>query len=111
MDEATELMAEAAGGVADEAPVAAAEDRSPELLARLREAWLAADTAVPATLVHGETLEELEASFAAAKEVAARAREEVRREAAMAVPAGAPGRRSTTPGTPLEKIRSGLVRL
>jgi hypothetical protein len=114
MDEATqatELMAEAAGGVAPEAPADPVEDPSAALLARLREAWLAADPSVPATLVHGETLDELEVSFAAAKDVAARAREEARREAALAVPAGAPGRLPAAPATPLEKIRAGLVRL
>ena len=111
MDEVTELMAEAAGGVAEDPAIEAVEEPSALLLARLREAWLAADPAVPASLVRGETLQELEASFAAAKEVAARAREEARREAALAVPAGAPGRRPSAPATPLEKIRAGLVRL
>jgi len=103
------LMEEAAGGPppAGDEPV---RDETPRLLARLREVWLANDPAIPAEMVTGDTLEELEASLAAARELAGRVREQVRRESAMAVPAGAPGRLPAAPATPLEKIRAGLVR-
>jgi hypothetical protein len=61
-------------------------------------------------MLAGETVEELEASFEAARETLGRMRETVRREQALPVGAGAPGRHTAGPLTPLEKIRDGLGR-
>lgn len=87
----------------------AAENQA--LLARLREVLLATAPSIDPGLVHGETLAEVEASFAAARETVARVREAVRREEAAAIPAGAPGRAVLAPSSPFEKIRAGLGRL
>lgn len=80
-----------------------------ELLQRVRAALLASDPDVEPGLVAGETLEEIEASFAAAREFVARLRQRVEARATV-IPAGAPGR--TPPGavTAFEKIRAGLRR-
>lgn len=80
-----------------------------ELLERVRAALLASDPDVEPGLVAGETLEEIETSFAAAREFVARVRQRVEARAAV-IPAGAPGR--TPPGatTAFEKIRAGLRR-
>lgn len=87
-----------------------ANERERALLARLRAALLQSEPAIPGALVHGESLEELEASFAAAREALQRVREEVVREQ-RAIPAGAPGRVAVPLTTPLAKIRAGLDRL
>jgi len=84
------------------------------LSTRLREVLLATDAAIAPELVTGETVAEIEASYAAAKALADRVRESVRRESlaagASAVPVGAPGRSQTRPLNALEKIRAGLSR-
>jgi molybdopterin converting factor small subunit len=90
---------------------APALDAAPRLLARLREALLASEPGIEPGLVAGDTLEELEASFAAARELLQRMRDAVRQESAAAVPAGAPGRHVASPASPFEKIRAGLGRL
>lgn len=89
---------------------ASLRDENAALLARLREALAATDPALDPALLAGDTLAEVERSYEAAREVLTRMREAVRRETAS-VPAGAPGRAVTLPGTPLEKIRAGLARL
>jgi len=78
------------------------------LLERLRAAMLASEPAVDPVLVTGETLDELEASFAAARELVARIRDAARQEEPAPVPAGAPGRARLQPRNAFEKIRSGL---
>lgn len=79
------------------------------LLERYRLALLATEPAIPAELVAGESAEEIEASFAAAKELAERVRRGVRAEDARRVPAGAPGRAGGGPLSAFEKIRAGLA--
>jgi len=78
-------------------------------LDRYRDAVLAAEPALPGELVHGDTLEELDASIAAAREVVAGVRERLA-ASERGFPAGAPPRSTrTTPGlTATEKIRAGL---
>ncbi len=94
----------------DEA-LAGAREAHARAIARLREALAAAEPALDPALLTGETVEELEASYAAAKEVLARIREAVRREAAAAIPAGTalrqPGQSAMSA---IEKIRAGLAR-
>lgn len=77
-------------------------------LARLREALIASDPAIDPAMVAGDSLEEIEGSFAAARAMAERIREAVRREQATGIPAGSGGRAGALPATPFEKIRSGL---
>ncbi len=78
-------------------------------LARLREALLASEPALDPGLVGGETLEQIESSFAAATAMAARLREALRREGAAQIPAGAGSRSPAGPRSPFEKIRAGLA--
>lgn len=80
-----------------------------QLLTRYREVLLASDVGVDPSLVKGETLAEIDTSFAAAREVADRARQAVG-PGMRHVSAGAPGRRNIGPATPFEKIRDGLAR-
>jgi len=84
------------------------EERERAALGRLRQALLASDPAIEPELVTGETLEEVERSFAAAKAVADRIRENIRREQAAAVPAGGAARSARVPQSAIEKIRAGL---
>lgn len=94
-----------------EALVAANEAARRALAGRLRESFLASDPALDPEMVQGETLDELEASFASAQAVVAKVREAVRREQVQRVPIGAPGRTRSGPSSPLEKIRLGLAGL
>ena len=75
-----------------------------------REARLAETDAVSGSLLAGEPVDAVEASFAAAAALVERVREQVRRESAASVPAGAPPRAAATPRTAIEKIREGLSR-
>ena len=84
--------------------------RQQALLARLRDAILASDPALPSGLVHGATLEELEANTALARAAVTRIRAALAAEA-PAVPAGAPGRAAPVAASPWEKIRAGIARL
>jgi hypothetical protein len=97
-----------AGGEEDPQLLARSESEQ-ELLRRYREVLLAADTGVDPSLVKGETLAEIDASFAAARDVADRARGSMGPGITRVSP-GSPGRRSTGPATPFEKIRDGLAR-
>jgi len=78
------------------------------LLERLREALLASEPALDRSMVTGDSLDEIEASFAAAKGTLANVRQAVRREQAAAVPAGAIGRATVEPKSAFAKIRDGL---
>jgi hypothetical protein len=79
-------------------------------LDRLRQALLATDPAIDPEMVTGDTLEAVEASFAAARATIERIREALRQErAATTIPTGAPGRHTPSPKTALEKIRAGLA--
>lgn len=77
-------------------------------LARLREALAASEPAIDPGLVTGETLDEVERSFAAAKLMAERVREAVRREQASTIPAGSAARGPVETKSAFEKIRVGL---
>jgi hypothetical protein len=87
-------------------PAPAADERPhgdhARALARLREALAATVDGLDPALIHGDTLAEVEASFAALQALA---------RPAPHVPTGAPGRISANPATPFEKIRDGLGRL
>ncbi len=99
------------GAAADlRAELDASAARQAALLARLREAVLAAEPALPPELVHGATLEELEANAEAARAAVRHVRAAVASEAPP-VPAGAPGRVAPQPLSPWEKIRAGMARL
>ncbi len=89
----------------------ASEAAARDAVGRLRAALLAADPDVAPEMVSGETAAEVESSFAVAREVMTRLREKARRDAAVAVPAGAPGRATRAPASALEKIRAGLGRM
>ena len=82
-------------------------------VARYREALLASDAALPPDLVAGETLEELDASVAAARQAVALIRERVAAEAREhphGFPVGAPARtpHPTHTMSSAEKIAAGL---
>jgi hypothetical protein len=81
------------------------------LASRLREALAASEPGIDLALITGDSVEAIEASFAAARETVGRVREALRRETAPAIPAGAPPRSLTAPLTPLDKIRAGLGRI
>lgn len=81
--------------------------------ARYRETALAAAPEIPADLVSGETLEEVDASLEAARRTVARVRDHLESRAqAERVPAGAPERQGAelTRLSPADKIRLGLQR-
>lgn len=84
-------------------------EREQRLLARLREALLASEPALDRSMVTGDSLDDLEASFAAAKATLAQVREAVRREQASAIPPGAVQRTATAPTSAFSKIREGLA--
>lgn len=77
------------------------------LAARLRAELLARDPAIPADLVTGETVDEIEASYAAARDLAAR----ILGSAASHIPAGSPGRGTTPVLSARDRIRAGLANL
>lgn len=81
--------------------------------AKYRETALAASPDIPAELVSGETIEEVDASLEAARRTVARVRDHLESQAeAERVPAGAPERRGAdlTRLSPADKIRLGLQR-
>lgn len=85
-------------------------------VARYREALLAAEPALPAELIEGETLEDIDAAVEAARRAVAQIREQLAGEAedaaARGFPAGAPGRSdpSAEGMSATEKIAFGLER-
>ncbi len=93
-----------------EAELAAARESNRTALDRLRAAMTTMEPALTPEMLSGDTVEELEASFNEAVDTLARLRERIRREQALPVGAGAPGRQTAGPLTALEKIREGLAR-
>ena len=91
------------------ATLAERDERHHATLDRLRQALLATEPAIDPEMVTGDTLEEVEANFAAALATVARIREALRQERATPIPTGAPGRLAPAPRTALEKIRAGLA--
>ena len=79
-----------------------------EAVARLRAALLAGEPALDPEMLGGETLAEVEGNYRRALAVLTKLREQVAKETAGRIPAGAPGRAKHTPRTPFEKIRAGL---
>lgn len=79
-----------------------------EAVARLRAALLAGEPALDPEMLGGETLADVEANYRRALAVLTKLREQVAKETAGRIPAGAPGRAKHTPRTPFEKIRAGL---
>lgn len=106
---AADLDTSTSNPIADD-PAEALREENAALASRLRAALLAADPAIAPELVGGSTVAEIEASYAAAKAIADRVRESVRRETAATpgIPAGAPGRSTAPVLNPREKIRAGL---
>lgn len=78
-------------------------------LERLRAALIASDPAIAPELVSGDSVEAIETTFAAAKAMADRLRDQLRRDQASAIPGGPIHRSPAQPKTPLEKIRAGLA--
>lgn len=89
-------------------PLAEALVRERRALERLREALAALEPTIPPELIGGDTLEEIEASFQAARALAERIRSAT--AANLGAPAGAPPRALQSPTSPFEKIRAGLSR-
>ena len=100
----------AAAGLRQDLEAAHGERRA--ALARYRETLLAQSPELPAEMVSGETLEAIDASAQAARELVARVREQVTAtDASRAVPAGSPPRRGpdVSAMSAAEKIRYGLT--
>lgn len=87
--------------------LASLRESNRELAARLRAELLARDPGLPADLVTGETVDEIEASYAAARDLAAR----ILGSASTRVPAGSPGRGVTGGLSARDRIRAGLANL
>ncbi|HEY7466532.1 MAG TPA: hypothetical protein VIB47_07545 [Dehalococcoidia bacterium] len=91
--------------------VALSESQSREALQRYRAAVLQREPQLPADLVTGETVSELEAAVERARQTVAQVRQHLEQQAqALRVPAGAPARGSPDPSelSAGEKIRLGL---
>jgi len=96
-----------------EGELSTARDQVREAAARYRQALLSASPEVPADMVAGESVEEVEASLAAARQTVAQIRQHLESQAQSGrVPAGAPPRQTPDLSalTPEEKIRMGLER-
>jgi len=96
-----------------EGEVAALKEQLAGAAAKYRSLILATAPEVPEELVRGETPEEVEASFAAAREMVEKVRRQLEAKAqAQRVPAGAPARTSPDLGTlsPQKKIAYALSR-
>ena len=94
-----------------EVKVAAYRDKLTDAAHRYRELLLATSPEVPAELVKGETLEEIEVSFQSAREVVDRVRRQLESQVNNErVPAGAPPRTSPDLSglSPAEKITYAL---
>lgn len=109
-DPAMELEALRVALESREAELAAERDSNRVALERLRTAMMTIEPDLTPDMLAGDSVDELEASFAAAVETLGRIRERVRREQLLPVGAGAPGRSGAGPVTALEKIRQGLAR-
>ncbi|MBE0481826.1 MAG: hypothetical protein IBX68_12735 [Dehalococcoidia bacterium] len=80
---------------------------------KYREALIAASPHIPADMIKGETVEQIEASLASARELVARVRAAIEAESrSAAVPAGAPvrGAQDLSDLSPAAKIALGLQR-
>jgi chromosome segregation ATPase len=91
--------------------LARSDERASAAAARYRELVVRAEPAVPADLVTGDTVEEIDASLEAARSVVGRVRTHMEEQAqSVRVPVGAPQRGSPDLGalTPEQKIRYGL---
>ena len=109
--EPSELEALRAALTERDLALAANAEANRAILDRVRSALLASEPAVLPELVTGDTLEEVEASFAAALAMVHRVRDAATREQSTPVPAGAPGRTPPQSRSSFEKIRSGLGHL
>ncbi len=116
------VVAHNEGQSADPSPEAAPSPQEAEIahlkgllaaaVARYREAVVAQAPDVPAELVSGDTVEAVDLSLKAGRELVARVREHLSAgETAVKVPAGAPSRRATDFAalSPFEKIAHGLA--
>lgn len=92
------------------AELAASHEAGRTAIERLKAALISANPAIDPAMLSGETVDEVEASFAAATALVERVRDQLRREGAASVPAGAPARGHAAPRTAIEKIREGLAR-
>lgn len=114
LDEIEALAAvESAELAAVHAALEAERDRTRSVLARYREAVLTAEPDLPPELVHGDSLDELDASLAAARSAVAEIRArltEANASVERGFPVGAPARvgASTAGMSAAEKIRRGL---
>jgi hypothetical protein len=88
-----------------------ASKREREVAARYRELMLRVEPSLPADMIAGDTIDEIEASVMAAREIVGRVRAHIDAQPSAArVPAGAPQRASIdlSTMTPQQKIRYGL---
>ena len=110
--------AEAASSAASDAAtlreqLATAEQRMRASAERYRDLVVRTEPALPAELIAGETIEDVDASVAAARDVVGRVRAHIEAQAQSArVPAGAPQRAAPDLSalSPEQKIRVGLAR-
>jgi len=93
------------------AQVTAACERERDAAVRYRELVLRAEPALPAEMIVGDTVDTIDASAAAARDVVGRVRSHIEAQTSAArVPAGAPerGGLDVSAMTPQQKIRFGL---
>jgi chromosome segregation ATPase len=116
--EQVRTSAEAATSAAGDAAtlreqLASAEERLRASAERYRDLVVRTEPALPAELIAGETIEDVDASVAAARDVVGRVRAHIDAQAQTArVPAGAPQRSGPDVSalSPEQKIRYGLER-
>jgi chromosome segregation ATPase len=93
------------------AQLAESDERAKATAGRYRELALRTEPAVPAELISGDTVEEIDASLEAARSMVGRVRTHLEEQAqARRVPVGAPQRAAPDVSalTPEQKIRYGL---
>jgi len=94
-----------------QAEVEAARERERDAAVRYRELVLRAEPALPSEMIAGDTIEAIDASVVAARDVVGRVRSHMEAQtSASRVPAGAPerGAPDLSAMTPQQKIRFGL---
>ena len=99
------------GSVAKDSELAAAKESLSGAVAKYRAAILASAPGVPAELVKGESIEEIDASLEQARGIVSKVRQQIEVEAeANKVPAGAPPRtpQNLSALSPAEKIAYAL---
>ncbi len=101
---------EAARREVNEARTTAAE-QSRQVAARYRAVLQQVAPDVPPDLIQGESVEDLDRSLVAAREMVAHVREQVQAQAAARIPTGSPVRGAPDLGSlsPAEKIRIGIA--